>query len=45
MTNYKQFSQGLLFNGYINTFLAWEGMGGGGGGAKKTKKKPKNKKI
>ena len=31
MTHYKQFSQGLLFNGYINTFLAWEGMGGGGG--------------
>ena len=30
MTHYKQFLQGLLSKGYINTFLAWEG-----GGAKK----------
>lgn len=25
MTHYKQFLQGLLSKGYINTFLAWEG--------------------
>ena len=29
MTHYKQFWQGLLSKGYINTFLAWGAEGGG----------------